>query len=67
MYYKKNMRIACNQSTVCVKRNAHLIPNFFVASLGEGDQKCEFMVPLSQGARKKIEIKCEFLLTQTVD
>ena len=25
--------------TVCVKRNAHLISNFFVAPLGEGGQK----------------------------
>ena len=28
-----------SQSTVCVKRNARLIPNFFVAPMGEVDQK----------------------------
>ncbi len=27
------------QNTVCAKRNAHLIPNIFVVSLGEGGQK----------------------------
>ncbi len=28
-----------NESTVCVKRNAHLFPIFFVAHLGEGGPK----------------------------
>ena len=56
-----------------------LIP-FFVDSLGEEGQKftwcttsiyiidhVNFWLPSSRGATKKIEIKCVFLLTQTVD
>ncbi len=32
------------ENTVCVKRNAHLIPNFFVAPLGEGGQKFTWLI-----------------------
>ena len=31
-------------STICVKRNAHLILNFFVALLGEGGQKFTWLI-----------------------
>ena len=31
-------------NTVCVKRNAHLISNFFVAPLGEGGQKLTWSI-----------------------
>ena len=48
------------KNTVCVKRNAHLIPIFFVAPLGEGGEKFTLSIlylgvlPLPQGGHKKI-------------
>ncbi len=33
-----------NITTVYAKRNAHLILNFFVTSLGEGGQKCTWSI-----------------------
>ncbi len=63
------------QTTVCVKRNAHLIPNFLWPLWGREakdshgrlhNRPCEFLAHLPQGGHKKIGIKCVFLLTQTV-
>ncbi len=63
-----------NVFTVCAKRNAHLIPNFFVATQGRGVKNSHgyiidhvnFWSPTPRGATKKFGIKCVFLLTQTV-
>ena len=42
-WYGHNIQYATT-STVYAKRNAHLILNFFVASLGEGGQKCTWSI-----------------------
>ncbi len=38
--------VGCSKNTVCVKRNAHLIPNCFEAPLGERGQKFTLLCEL---------------------